>query len=236
MSETPTTSPDVAAIHAALEASGGRQREAARALGISTLSLAARLRSEESLRKRWVLKETGTPGEASDVHRPAAMVVVNGEKMLAADAEALAKAAEEEDVAVRKGLLAIGVSGKGLEVALSLQKLQRRHFQSCLDMLGGGITKQFLTVMAEVEKIDTALEDAALPMEEKIMLREDRARLLDIMGKFYDKASRSSLIKAMIEEKKKGKNGQGKSKPGFGVLVKGDNVEIHEHHHDTPAD
>lgn len=236
---------EAATVHAAMEAASGNIREAAKALGTTSLALRDIIQKNEGLRTRWRIagvKGTGAPGVEATIHRPPAptlpkTITVAGEVIEEDEARKIAKAAADEDAAVRSGLLNMGVRGKGLEMVLAMQQVQRKHFARCIEILGGGITKQAIDIMVEVEAISDKLNTPGMTLEEQMMLREDRRGLLDILGKYKDKVDKSALIQAMVkkveaEAKAGGKNRPGK--PGFGVLVQGEKVEIHEHN--SPAE
>jgi len=215
-----------------MEAVGGSLRAAARTLGIKHLKLRDIIQSIPSLRTRWrVAGEVGVPGVAAEIHRPAVLRVGN-EAVPLEDAKALADALEAEDCAIRTGLLKMGIKGAGLEMALALQQMQRKHFSRCVEIVGGGITKQFLDVMTAIHEIEEKLQATTdMPIEEELMLREDRRGLLQVLGNFKDKVDKSALIQATVkklEAEAKG-GGRGKAgKPGFGVLVQGENIHLHE--------
>jgi hypothetical protein len=215
-------------IHAAMEQVGGKTAEAAKILGLTTEELSRRIHHHMDLKMRWATayREVKAPGDAVAIHRPTMPTLSTEEEE--------SKAFEKENRLVSKGLDGIGLTPAARDLALALGALQKRHYQSCLDMLGGGITKQFIEVMAEVQRITDRLNDetdvAAEDPQIQLMLREDRGRLLDCMQKFYDKANAHMLAKAKEQALKESAKGGGKgNKPGFApLLMKADNVTIHE--------
>ena len=232
---------ETAKVHAALEAAKGKIPEAATLLGTTSIALKKIINADDGLKQRWAIagsKGTGSPKEASTIHRPAAPAIsVGGKELEFNDAKEIAVAMEDEDAAVREGLLKMGVRGAGLEMVMAMQQVQRKHFARCIEIVGGGITKQAIDILGEVELISKRLSEVGVPLDEQIMLREDRRGLLDILGRYKDKVDKSALIQAMVKKVeadiKKGGKGGSAGKPGFGtLLVKGEKVEIHEH---TPA-
>lgn len=227
-------------IHAALELECGSVNKAAARLSISHSNLRKIISADNGLRSRWMLKNeagTGAPGEESTIHRELVTpetIAVGGKELELDEAKKIARAMDEEDAAVRESMMSLGIRGEGLEMVLAMQKVQRKHFARCIEIVGGGITKQSIDIMMEIAKINAKLESTTNPptFEEQRMLREDRRGLLDILGRYKDKVDKSALIQAMVKkveaEIKNGKKG-GNSRPGFGVLVKGEKVEIHEH-------
>ena len=238
---------EAAKIHTAMEAAGGSLRRAARALGVDSLVLKDAINSDPALRARWRTAgeaEKGVPGDAETLHRPATDVVTVGkDKLTLEEGRKIADAVAAEDAAIRNGLLNMGVKASGLNMVMAMQTVQRKHFARCIEILGGGITKQAIDVMLEIDRISERLSQADVPMDEQFMLRMDRRGLLDILGRFKDKVDKSALIQAQVkklEADAKAGNGGGRNKPGkpgFGtLLVKGETVEIHEHHEHAPPE
>lgn len=214
-------------IHAAMEAAGGSASQAAELLGMERRKLYDFIHNNADLKARWGTskEEVTPPSEAVTLHRPALP--------LREEAEEIAKAVEAEDAAMRKGLASIGVRGGALDMAVALQEFHSKHFGRAIEMLGGGISKQFLDLMSEVERISNTLNDptAVLEPEREMMLREDRSRLLDLMGKFFDKLNQAVVTQAKVRAIQNAKEGKGKpGKPGFSplVAVHGNNVTINE--------
>jgi hypothetical protein len=155
------------------------------------------------------------PGEASDIHR---------EPQLPDKQEViLADALRREHIDLRKGFEKMGFSGDTLELAMSLQEFHRKHFRNVIDLLGGGMVKQYLEICNEVKKITEIISaaDYNLPPEFYDVLRKDRQGLLDTIIKMYDRAVQAALVGAKVEYMRKhGADviGGRKNKPGFGPL------------------
>jgi hypothetical protein len=213
-----------AAIHAAMERTGGKQSEAAVLLAVPRKALADIIRNNTNLKTRWVTPKEGVEPttEAVAIHRPALPTPPTEGAVICSERE-IAAAIEAEDNALKKGLDAVGLSTKTRDFAVALQKLHNKHYTKAIDMLGGGITKGFLDIMVEVEALTAKLNDTAYPptIEQEMLWREDRAKLLDVMSKFYDRALQADQIKAKIEHLKSlAKNGNRPAgKPGFSPLV-----------------
>lgn len=226
-----------AKINAAMETSEGDRRIAAELLGITRIELHNFTHRNPVLRARWVAsraKHSAMPAEASQIHRPMPVITKpQSESAIAILSDAdIAKAIEKEDSLVRNGLDNTGMKPKVRDLAMALQKLQNKHFTRCVEMLGGGITKQFLEIMVEVEELTRRLNDTVAPPtpEQELLWREDRSRLLDMMQKFYDRASSAALTQAKVHALKNQGNGRKSGKPGFSplVAVQGQHVTINE--------
>jgi len=196
--------------HLALEESGGKQSIAAAKLGIPLDTLILRVKRNKALNARWGSgkKVPVPPTEAVTINRP---VIPPAD---VATAEALGR----ENAAVRD-LEGMGLTDAGLKLALVCQNFHRRFFRNALEGMSGGVYRQFMRVMEEIDKIDQRLDttDMPLPLPEEIMLREDRSRLLVIMGQFKDKVDKSVLIQAQVDRMRKDKDKVANYKPK-GVL------------------
>jgi hypothetical protein len=189
-------------IHAAMEAANGKTADAARLLGMPLRNLMNFVHGNKDLKARWATSTTEVkpPNELAVLGRPAFPVEETNEGIMASDDE-VAAAVEREDSQVRRGLDAMGVKGGTLEMAMALQKFQRAHFSRAIEMLGGGMTRQSLALMVEIDTITDTLNDptGGLAPARELMLREDRARLLETLGKFFDRANAAVLIQAKVK-------------------------------------
>ncbi len=96
---------------------------------------------------------------------------------------------------------AMGLTGATLDLSIACQQFHKKHFRSALEGMSGGIYRQFMRVMEAIDKIDNRLnENTEFPLTqpEELMLREDRSRLLVILGQFKDKVDKSVLIQAQV--------------------------------------
>ena len=192
---------------------GGKVSIAADLLKITKQQLKDRLRFNKNLKAAWwkEKKVVTAPSEAVTVNRESfdPPAEISDEELVLKSDEELAAALQREDASIRKGLESMGVKGDELNMAVALKDFAGKHFGTCLQLTGGGITKQFLQVMVQIQKIDERLEDRsgefALTLPEEIMLREDRSRLLMIMSQFSDRVNSSALTQAKIWVMKNGK-------------------------------
>lgn len=207
-----------AKIHEAMEAAHGNSTVAAAMLGVDKEDLWNAIKNFPSLRERWFTNEKrgGLPGSPEIIHRP-----------LESD-KALARAIAKEDRMVAAGLKDMGLSDEASKLAMALQKFQGQHYKRALEMLGGGITKQFLDVMVEIQAITHRLSnEIGLSPQQEAMLREDRSRLLAVMNAFYDRANKAALTQAVIKNKLGAGKGGSKAKPGFTPLVMKVEGDVH---------
>lgn len=211
----------VVKIHAAMQQAGGVATDAGKILGLPPKKIHQYIHDNADLRARWATSKHNpvAPVEAETLSRPPVRPLSND--MI------LAEKIKEEDNMVKGGLKNMGLSEEAVTLALSLQQFQRRHFARAVELIGGGITKAFLDAMMDVEKIRNQLDSGELAPEREFMLRTDRTNLLEIMGKFFDRANKASMTQAIIKHKLQNEGGNGKpAKPGFGTLVKATNVQI----------
>lgn len=230
---------------AALDKHGGNRAAAAAELGIDDAALRGRINRNDQLRLRWAgvgssVRESmprHAPKEAVTIYRdvlPSALGKHTSPtfQKINDDNENIAAAVEKEDLLVRTGVQNLGLSKDQMELAMSFQSFQRRFFTTSFEMLGGGITRQFVTLVSEIESISERLKNSTeLTPSMEAILREDRSRLLAIQVQMYDRAAKAALIQIEVNNRLKG-GGSGKQagKPGFTPLamqVKGD-VHIHQ--------
>lgn len=230
-------------INAAMERTGGDVGQAACLLSMERSKLHNFIHNNKGLKLRWSTskKDTPPPSQAVAIHRPAVMPVLPDAPDLLSDQE-IAKALAAEDAAVRRGLTAMGIKDEALMMAVACQQFQNKHFARAIEILGGGIVKQFLDNLVEIDGItarlhgscaETADLDGRMQME--ITLRQDRAALQAINSKLFEQINKASLTQAIIKAKLSGsKPGERPAKPGFAPIIRAENVQINNH--EAPAD
>lgn len=208
---------------------------AAKLLGITYGCLRSQVHADPDLRARHTRVNRGRQGAAkeaknidapsvpddmSDLGRKQELVRVEGEALLTD--KRVAAALIVEDANLKDGLSAIGLSPQAIKSAEALQKFHNTHFTRSVEIIGGGMTKTFVEIMAEVENINARLEEGGLTLEEEQMLRQDRSRLLEIQGRTYDRSLKASMTQAIIQQKLADSGGVGaikRGKPGFTPIV-----------------
>lgn len=198
----------IAEVKAALTR-GGSVSEAAELLGCTEVALRKRIKRSSAL-----VKFTEPQQEADTLHRK------DNPKTILTEETAIAKAMDAEDASLKKGLKSIGLSGAGLKEAVALQAFHNTQFQKSYEMIGGGITKMFFDLKAEVSLINERLCDGGMDIEEENMLRSDRSRLLEQLGKTYDRSLKAAMTQAVINHRLSDKAHSGPSvKPGFSPIT-----------------
>lgn len=229
-------------IHNAMQAAGGRKVQAAKLLGVEAARLHNAIHRDRELRARWTKPRKSSeapPESALTIHRPNESCYLNPDT-------ALAKAMAFEDRAVRENLASIGITGERLARVVALQKLQRHAYRSSLEIMGGGMTARFLDLQNSVEKLNGEIDRVVDQLEnpsgnghsaEQVMalvareelLRKDRAALIELEGKAFDRSSSAALKQAIIKNKLEGKKHQPSSRPkGFLAIQAqpGSNVKV----------
>ena len=215
---------DVEAVtHKAMESANGKISVASKLLNISSSDLKNRIANNKNLSARWQNKKQSPqpPGEAVTIHREA---ITTEEPPLLQSEEDVALALKKEDAAIRNGMDGMGLSKSGLDLAVVCQQFHRKHFRSALEGMSGGIYRQFMKVMEAIDEIEERLKnqgkesDFPLTLPEELMLREDRAKLLIVMGQFKDKVDKSVLITAQAEKIRKEREGKRDNWKPKGVL------------------
>jgi len=147
--------------------------------------------------------------------------------------EAITRAMDAEDAALKKGLKSIGLKGGALKEAVALQAFHNTQFQKSYEMIGGGITKLFFDLKAEVTRISERLSEGGIELEEENMLRNDRSKLIEALGKAYDRAQKAAMTQAVIKHRlSDDSNSAGpRGKPGFApiqnvIAIKAENGKV----------
>jgi Bacterial regulatory protein, Fis family len=223
MDEKPNPPEDIIPrIHAAMEECDGDIARAARILHITGPALRSKLQCNSALKLRWLSTKVEPAPAPAEIHRPE-LPAGEPDDILKEDARALLK----EDALVRSGIESIGVTGKELELAVNLQKFHRAQFRNVLNLLGGGLAKQFIEIMQEVRHITELLSNVAespvrseTSVDYEGILRKDRATLIGLMNGMYDRALQATLVAAKIAALRGGKSPDGRParSPGFGQM------------------
>ncbi len=203
-------------IHAAMEKTGGHSRQAALLLGIKKQQFDWWLYNDPELRLKWVGRsKTGRrkskvlpPPKAVVIHRPPPV------DEMAENASAIAK----EDALVKQGVEALGIDQARIAMVESWRQLHGRHYKSCLDLVSGGITHQFIDTSFDIKKLTEDIDRIAstgdpLQQNREAMLRQDRQKLLEIQGRMHDQVRKGVIDKATIEYKLNA--GKKKKQPGY---------------------
>ncbi len=199
------------------------------------------IHKDPELRAKYSRKK-GRVKEAKDIDKPQSQDMVElgreqqakakeGEVLL--QDQQVAEALKKEDENLKDGLTSIGLSPLAVKSADALHKFHNTHFTKAVEIIGGGMTKTFVEIMASIQEITDRLDDGGLTLEEEQMLRQDRSRLLEIQGRTYDRALKASMTQAVIQHKLQENTGgeQSRGKPGFrpivnAIKIEADNVSV----------
>jgi hypothetical protein len=223
------------AINAAMQRTNGNVGQAALLLELRPKQVSNYINNNKDLRALWRKDKSPPPSsEAVVIHRPTVtseLIQKESETLQVTPTEAeIAEAIRKEDAALARGLDALGLSASSRDAAMALQKFHNRHFTKAIDMIGGGITKLFLDLMVEIDKINRELETGGLGLgvEREEVLRKDRQGLLEAIGRSFDRVNKATLTQAIVKSKmESGKGKAGPNKPGFSPLtVKAENVQV----------
>jgi hypothetical protein len=209
-----------ARIHAAMAQAHAKTHDAAKLLGMPWQTLQKYIREDEELNAKWSRKPKPPPGEEALIHRPVtsdqSQPVISPEE----DAAEIARRLEAEDALVKEGLQAMGLNGDAQQLAIALQKFHGTHYKRSLEMLGGGMTKLFFEIWAELKKVNVEIAAAQEPSMQMI-LRKDRAVLIEAAQRIFDRANKAALTMAVARHKMSDRGPSEKSagKPAFGPLL-----------------
>ena len=210
-------------------------------LDMSYSGLRSMVQKDPELRARHT-RPKGRAKAAKEIDQPVSQDMVElGRKQQsqASDSEILlpekqvSEALSREDENLKDGLTAIGLSPQATKSAEALQKFHNTHFTKAVEIIGGGMTKTFVEIMACIDDINSRLEDGGLTLEEEQMLRQDRSRLLEIQGRTYDRSLKAAMTQDVIAQKlsEGGKGEESRGKPGFrpivnAIKIEADNVKV----------
>lgn len=217
----------------------GSMRRAAELLGLTYGGLRGMVHKDPELRARYTKPNKGKKGAAKEAARldePVSADLVElgreqdikpvGGEVLITD-KRVSEALAREDANLSEGLEAIGLSPSAVKSAQALQEFHGTHFTKAIEIIGGGMTKTFVEIMAEVNHLNARLEEGGLTLEEEQMLRQDRSRLLEIQGRTYDRAQKAAMTQAVIKHKlsETSEGGAKRGKPGFSPIVNAIKIE-----------
>lgn len=140
--------------------------------------------------------------------------------------------ARQMDEDIEDGFSSLGLGPAAVKEAMAFKKFGQLHFGATRQYIGGGITKLFADLMAEIKSIQSEIKhENNANLDTQRMLREDRSRCVQHAISVYDRVRQTALDAAMIEVKKKeAKEKKKGGKPSFAPLamtVNG-NVEVKE--------
>lgn len=111
-----------------------------------------------------------------------------------------------------------------VNLALSFRDFTNNHFSRMMQVMGGGLTRRFMRLEKEIDKIDLELDGLDLDKPQDAMrevtLRHDRAALIELQQKAFDRVNKAALTQATIRQKeaatKNNPSGTPAGKPAFG--------------------
>lgn len=197
----------VAEIDQALVACQGDRTAAATVLQMEVTELTKAIHNNADLKLRWgdSRRTTPEPGTELVIHRPAPP-----------EEQAVAEALDREDAIVRKGLDGLGLDAGALNLAMAMQKLNRKAYASLLDMMCGGMAYDNIRSREVINDIEKELkEEKELDAAREMMLRDHHVKLLDLRIKQAAQYQELELTRAKVEALKKGKKDAPKKPKGF---------------------
>lgn len=211
-------------IHAAMGQSHAKTHGAAKLLGMPWQTLQKYIRDDDELQAKWGKgKRVAAPGEESLIHRPVATEpVALHEALHEEDAAEIAKRLEAEDALVRQGLAGMGFTGDAQSKFRAMEKFHGAHYTKSLQALGGGMTKLFFELWAELDKVSEAIDLHKDDNVKQVILRKDRASMIEALQRIYDRANKAALQMAMAKHKMSDRTGPGEKsvgKPAFSPLL-----------------
>lgn len=214
----------------------GSMQGAAKLLGLSYSGLRSLVQKDPELRAKYTRPRKSKAQESKELDDPVDQDMVELgriQHIKQSNAEALlqdkqvSEALTKENENLKEGLTSIGLSPLAIKSAESLQKFHNTHFTRAVEIIGGGMTKTFVEIMACIDDINVRLEEGGMTLEEEQMLRQDRSRLLEIQGRTYDRSLKASMTQAVIQHKlsEGSPDKPSRGKPGFRPIINAIKIE-----------
>jgi hypothetical protein len=227
-------------INAALERFGGQIAVAAIVMGRDIDEFTKQIKGCEELKLRWCntggpLREANTPPtQAETLHRPP----LTPEELTAdpsRDELELVRSYTQEDQLLSEGLSRLGLNEEEANIALELRRFYQTQFVSCVQILGGGMTRTCMKMQTQLDEAAKRLADVRAAMkadnigpisrgalvDEERHLLDSYIRLADGIKKMFDSSQRAVMLQAMIRYKL-GKHNDAPAKlpkPGFQPFI-----------------
>jgi hypothetical protein len=127
--------------------------------------------------------------------------------------------AKQMDADLRAGFESLGMDADAVKQAMSFKAFGELHFKDTRHYIGGGITKLFADLMAEIDEIRREIGTNS-DIEAQRMLREDRSRCIQHAISVFDRVRQTTVDAAMIEAKKReAKEKKKGGRPAFAALM-----------------
>lgn len=194
-----------------MEQCNGNAVHAAKSLGWTSTKAWNLLHKNPFLRARW----TRSKENLKDPEQLAVSLYRPVDPVPASEMEA----AEKADEQVKAGFAALGLQGTALDTALAIQKAAGRQIKSWMELMAGGVVKQFLEIENDIEAISAELCGDKLTEDREKILRSDRQALIDLRLRLYDRAVKAQVNLALVKLKMRGGEKPAKgTQPGFTPL------------------
>lgn len=217
----------------ALTAAGGDRQKAAAILGIPRKTLKEQLQTNAILKEKWIEKRDRTPDRG--VAPPVVEALISRESPARSPVPVSEKELDlivnlaEEDKKFKNDMKGLRLNEEEMDMALSLQRFQGRHFAKTVDLITGGMSVTSLRLMSMIEKLVKRLNgrfqdvtDGEITVEgiqQEKMCWEAFHRCCESLLHMSKSATDGAVARARIEMwKKTVQNSAGQTpmrKPGF---------------------
>ena len=206
-------------IDAALTKADGNKKNAAAILGFSYSKLNCMIAGDTTLKAKWISVrkiEELPSAEVMEISRPEAVVspAEDGDDAVTMTEMEISNALDREDEAVKNGLRKIGQSEIMADMGKELHAYQRKFHAATLNVLGGGVVKQYLDLTKETADVVKALAEQEDPFERN-SLRLYRVQLETLKFKAYSLAVQASMSSAIIKHRLEKKKDKEDKPPGY---------------------
>ena len=188
-------------LHETLEETKGNQSKAAKIMGVSQPTLRQVIAGDPSLKVRWVDGKVNN----QTMHRKAQPM---------SDVVALQK----ENKLMAQGLEAMGITGVAKAESMAFLGFGQASLGSVRQLIGGGVVKLFIDLMADIGQIRGELADGCSDGRDKT-LREDKSCLVKHVLDAYDRANKAAMADAIIKQKLEERKRGPRSAPAFSPIT-----------------
>lgn len=190
--------------------------QAAQVLDVDRSTLSNWIKDCPELRLRW-RRGASENGEEVNTEEPKDSITTHRGGPGCPDADRVQALQKENDLLAAGKLQKLGFDAERVAFLMNLQDMHRENFKTVLDIVAGGLGKQAIDILKQVEDISKALERNEDPQEpyhilpewREEMLRNDRVNLVKLYNDLYKSHIGSVMAQAQLLKMKHDRDSSG---------------------------